>query len=165
MRCLRFLCVALLLTLVYSAVEFTFAGVAALEHASPAFYERLVTIDCVHALTLLLISTISTQQIFLYLPTVALGRNTLFAGATETFMTRSRTSMLSAWHNFIAHLAATPTRIVIGIRASFCHFVFTAEADLGRTHMCAGRARSSMASKLTRMWAFPGSLPATGLTT
>lgn len=156
---------ALFLTLVYSAVEFTFAGVAALEHASPSFYKRLVTIDCVRALTFLLISTISTQQIFLYLPAVAFGRNALFAGATETFMTRSRTSMFSAWHDFVTYLAATPTRVVISIRASLRHFVFTAEADLGRAHMCTGRARSSMTSKLTWVRAFPGPLPATGLTT
>lgn len=61
MRCLYFLCVALLLTLVHSAIEFSFASITALEHASPAFYERLVTIDGVSALAFLLVSTISAQ--------------------------------------------------------------------------------------------------------
>lgn len=165
MRCLRFLFVALLLTLVYSAVEPTLAGVGTLEHASPAFHYGLIAVNGVRPLALLLVSTVGAQQVFLHLPAVAFRRNPLFAGTTESLVTRSRASVLTARHYFVAHLATTPSRVIVGVRTSLRHFMFATEANLSRTHMCTGRTRSSVACKLAGVWTFPGSLPATSLTT
>ena len=115
MRCLYFLCVALLLTLVHSTVELAFAKIPALEHARPAFHNRFVAFDNVRSLALFLITAISTKKLFLHLSTVALGWYTLFASTTEAFVTRSWTCVLTTRHHLVADLTTAPARIIIGI--------------------------------------------------
>jgi microcystin-dependent protein len=165
MRCLRVLCVALFLTLVHSTIKLTFAEIPAHEHAFPAFNHRLVTLDGVCSLTLFFVSSVGAKQLLFHLSAVALRRHTLFTSATEAFVARSRTSVLSTWHHLVADFTAAPARVIICVRASFRHFMLTAETDLRWSHVRAGRTRPSMASELTRMWAFSRPFPAATLAT
>ena len=107
--------VAFLLALVYPTVKLTLAEISALEHARPAFHDRLVTFNGVRSMAFLLVTTIGADQLFLHLSTVALGRYTLFASTTETFVTRSWACVLAAGHHFVADFATAPARVVIGI--------------------------------------------------
>lgn len=116
-------------------------------------------------MTLFLVSTIGAEQILLHLATVALGWDTLLACAAKAFVTGSWASMLATRHHLVADFTAAPARVIIRVRAAFRHFMFTAEAYLGRPHVCAGRTWSSMASKLTWVRTFSRSLPSASLTT
>jgi hypothetical protein len=109
MRWLRLLCVTLLLALVYTTIEFPLACIPALEHARPAFHNRLIALNSMRPLTFNLVSTIGAKQFLFHLPTIALGWNTLFACATEAFMTWSWASMLTTWHDLVADFATAPT--------------------------------------------------------
>jgi hypothetical protein len=109
MRCLRLLRVTLLLTLVYTTIELPLACIPTLEHARPAFNDRLIAFNSVRSLTLYFVSTIGAKQFLFHLPTIALGWNTLFACATEAFMAWSGAGMLTAWHDLVADFATAPT--------------------------------------------------------
>jgi hypothetical protein len=115
MRRLCFLRVAFLLAFMHSTVEFAFAEIPALEHACPAFHNGVFTLKGVRSMTFFFITAISAKQLFFHLSTVALGCYTLFASATEAFMTRSWTCMLTTGHHLIADFATAPARIIIGI--------------------------------------------------
>jgi hypothetical protein len=107
--------VALLLALVHPAVELALAEVPALEHACPAFYHRLVAFDDVRSMAFSLIAAVSAEQLFLHLPTVALGRYTFFASSTEACVTRSWTCVLTTRHRLVTNFATAPARVIIGV--------------------------------------------------
>jgi hypothetical protein len=107
--------VALLLALVHSTVELALAQVPALEHACPAFHNRFVTFNGMRPVAFFLIATISAEQLFLHLTTVALGWYTLFTSTTEAFVARPWTCVLTTRHHLVADLTTTPARIIIGI--------------------------------------------------
>jgi hypothetical protein len=150
--------VTLLFAFVNATVELTLTEIAALEHARPAFDNWLVAFDSVFAMTLPLVSAITTKQLLLDLPTIALGWHPLFTGTAESFVARPWASVLAARHHLVAHFAAAPSGVVISVGASFRNFVFSTEAYLHWTHMRTRRAWSSVAGELTGMRAFSGSL-------
>ena len=115
MRCLCLLRVTLLLALMHSTIELALTEIATLEHAHPAFHNRLITFNGVHAVAFFLIAAISAKQIFLHLSTVAFGWYALFASATKAFVTRSWTFVLATGHHLVADFATAPAGIIVGI--------------------------------------------------
>jgi hypothetical protein len=94
---------------VYTTIELPLACIPTLEHARPAFNNWLVALNSVRSLTFYLVSAIGTKQFLFHLPTIALGRNALFACATEAFMTGSWASMLTTGHDLVTDFVAAPT--------------------------------------------------------
>ena len=115
MRSLLLLRMALLLALVDSAVEFALTEIATLEHSCPAFHDRFFTFNGVHPVAFLLVTAICAKQLFLQLPTVALGWYTLFASTTKAFVTRPWTCVLATGHHLIANFATAPAGIIVGV--------------------------------------------------
>ena len=115
MRSLRLLRVALFLAFVHSAVELALTEIAALEHARPAFHNRFISFNAVRSMAFFLVTAICAKQLFLQLPTVALGWYTLFASTTKAFVTRPWTCVLATGHHLIANFATAPARVIIGI--------------------------------------------------
>lgn len=164
MRWLGVLWVACVLAVVNSAVKGTVAEIAAIEDTNPIFCNKFAIVRLVSLSTVFWLASIAAKNVFLYASAIAPGRYPHVASPARTVMARASAIMLAARHLCTANLTAAESRSVVRFRASLGSRVSAAIAGLSRSHMCAGRARPSMACQLARVWALSSPLFAASLT-
>jgi hypothetical protein len=118
MRCLCVLWVTWQLASVLPAIERASTLIGTLERSYPCLCCSSAICSDMRLATLLLLCSVMTQNVFLYLTTIATCWHPYLTGATRAIVTWTFTLMLSARHQPSTDVAAAPTVFVVGINTT-----------------------------------------------
>ena len=116
-----------LLTLMDTTVECAAARIGASEDARPIFDKLMTVFPNMFSMALDFITAVTAQQSLFDLSTIATSIHTNLTCSTEPFVTRSRTSVLAAWHQITTNFFAAPAIFVVGVDTATSGFMLAAE--------------------------------------